>query len=150
MTHVTCRLAAKKNPDQPRNPTLGNRVWAIFTFFTVWGMWKEAPMPKTRSIRPVVSIQHRPVTVGTLDDSACRAGISASRGKSGCRVQICGAFVYGALSFSDKLSSGVAIALIQQFSPRKYVAYPESIASVLSCVSLRTRSIRLYLFFLVN
>ena len=86
----------------------------------------------------------------TRDDSACRAGISASRGKSGCRVQICGAFVYGALSFSDKLSSGVAIALIQQFSPRKYVAYPESIASVLSCVSLRTRSIRLYLSFLVN
>lgn len=36
-------------------------------------------------------------------------------------VQICGAFVYGAMSFSDKLSSGVAIALIQQFSPRKYV-----------------------------
>jgi len=48
----------------PEPYTLGNRVWAIFTFFTVWGMWKEAPMPKTRSIRPVVSIQHRPVTVG--------------------------------------------------------------------------------------
>jgi len=33
MTHVTCRLAAK-NRDQHRNPTLGNRVWATFTFFT--------------------------------------------------------------------------------------------------------------------
>jgi len=33
MTHVTCRLTAK-NRDQPRNPTLGNRVWATFTFFT--------------------------------------------------------------------------------------------------------------------
>jgi len=32
MTHVTCRLTAK-NPDQLRNPTLGNRVWA--TFFTL-------------------------------------------------------------------------------------------------------------------
>jgi len=32
MTHVTCRLTAK-NRDQLRNPTLGNRVWAIFTFF---------------------------------------------------------------------------------------------------------------------
>ena len=33
MTHVTCTLTAK-NRDQLRNPTLGNRVWATFTFFT--------------------------------------------------------------------------------------------------------------------
>jgi len=33
MTHVTCRLTAK-NQDQRRNPTLGNQVWATFTFFT--------------------------------------------------------------------------------------------------------------------
>jgi len=32
MTHITCRLTAK-NRDQLRNPMLGNRVWAIFTFF---------------------------------------------------------------------------------------------------------------------
>jgi len=32
MTHVTCRLTAKDR-DQLRNPTLGNRVWASFTFF---------------------------------------------------------------------------------------------------------------------
>ena len=32
MTHVTCRLTAK-NRDQLRNPTLGNRIWATFTFF---------------------------------------------------------------------------------------------------------------------
>jgi len=32
VTHVTCRLTAK-NRDQLRNPTLGNRVWASFTFF---------------------------------------------------------------------------------------------------------------------
>jgi len=31
MTHVTCRLTAK-NRDQPRNPTLGSRVWAAGTF----------------------------------------------------------------------------------------------------------------------
>jgi len=31
MTHVTCRLTAK-NRDQLRNPTLGNRVWATFTY----------------------------------------------------------------------------------------------------------------------
>ena len=31
MTHITCRLTAK-NRDLLRNPTLGNRVWAAFTF----------------------------------------------------------------------------------------------------------------------
>ena len=31
MTPVTCRLTAK-NRDQLRNPMLGNRVWATFTF----------------------------------------------------------------------------------------------------------------------
>jgi len=34
MTHVNCMLTAK-NRDQLRNPILGNRVWATFTFFTV-------------------------------------------------------------------------------------------------------------------
>ena len=33
MTHFTCRLTAK-NRDQLRNPTLGNRVWATFIFFS--------------------------------------------------------------------------------------------------------------------
>ena len=33
MTHVTCGLTAK-NRDQLRNPALGNRVWANFTFFS--------------------------------------------------------------------------------------------------------------------
>jgi len=33
MTHLTCRLIAK-NRDQLRNPTLGNRVQASFTFIT--------------------------------------------------------------------------------------------------------------------
>ena len=32
MTHVTCRLIAT-NWDRLWNPTLGNRVWATFTFF---------------------------------------------------------------------------------------------------------------------
>ena len=32
MTHVTCRLTAK-NRDELRNPTLGNQVWAAFSFF---------------------------------------------------------------------------------------------------------------------
>ena len=31
MTHVTCGLTAE-NRDQLRNSTLGNRVWATFTF----------------------------------------------------------------------------------------------------------------------
>jgi len=34
MTQVTCTLAAR-NQDQLRNPMLGNRVWATFTFFKI-------------------------------------------------------------------------------------------------------------------
>jgi len=33
MIHVTCRLTAKYH-DQLRDPTLGNRVWATFSFLT--------------------------------------------------------------------------------------------------------------------
>jgi len=40
MTHdVTCRLTAKYQ-DQLRNPTLGNRVWATFTFFYLLSVWR--------------------------------------------------------------------------------------------------------------
>jgi len=37
MTHITCRLTAK-NRNQLRNPTLGNRVWATFTFLSLVGV----------------------------------------------------------------------------------------------------------------
>ena len=37
MTHVTCKLTAQ-NRDQLRNPTLGNRAWAAFTFFYTVGV----------------------------------------------------------------------------------------------------------------
>ena len=46
MTHITCRLTAK-NRDQLRNPTLGNWLWAIFTFllftagFMLYVEWAE-------------------------------------------------------------------------------------------------------------
>jgi len=55
MTHVTCRLTAK-NRDQPRNPTLGNRVWTTFTFTVVlhtavrshsWNSFNSREDPKT-------------------------------------------------------------------------------------------------------
>jgi len=39
MTHITCRLTAK-NRDQLRNPTLGNRVWATFTFLVPEICWR--------------------------------------------------------------------------------------------------------------
>ena len=40
MTRVTCSLTAK-NWDQLRNHTLGNRVWATFTFFTIKCLYKS-------------------------------------------------------------------------------------------------------------
>jgi len=43
MTPVTCRLTAK-NRDQLRNPTLGNRVWATFTFYYKTGSLIQVTM----------------------------------------------------------------------------------------------------------
>jgi len=59
MTHITCRLTAK-NRDQLRNPTLGDRVWATFTFLFVMECYTSAarrPAPvRTKCIR-IVSTQ---------------------------------------------------------------------------------------------
>ena len=48
MTHVTCRLTAK-NRDQLRNPTLGNRVRATFTFSTTRKVSAVADEPSRRA-----------------------------------------------------------------------------------------------------
>jgi len=44
MTQVTCRLTAE-NRDQLRNPTLGNRVWATFTFYSYSTITAPFPPP---------------------------------------------------------------------------------------------------------
>jgi len=50
MIHVTCRLTAK-NRDELRNPTLGNRVWAAFTFYTAGeGLGVQAPVSPLSSM----------------------------------------------------------------------------------------------------
>jgi len=51
MTHVTWRLTAK-NRDQLRNPTLGDRVWATFTFSQV-----HAVRPTSRGKRALVNTE---------------------------------------------------------------------------------------------
>jgi len=53
MTHVTCRPTAK-NRDQPRNPTLGSRVWgAIFTYLFI-GV-------QSRGIKPTELVADKPL-----------------------------------------------------------------------------------------
>ena len=44
MTYVTCRLTAK-NRDQLRNPKLGNRVRATFTFYLMSVMYLQSEGP---------------------------------------------------------------------------------------------------------
>jgi len=48
MTHVTCRLTAK-NRDQLLNPTLGDRVWATFTFLPTRRRRKPAGIDTERN-----------------------------------------------------------------------------------------------------
>jgi len=54
MTHDICRLTAK-NRDQLRNPTLGNRVWATFTFLV-------SLASNNRLTRTSVTILFRPLS----------------------------------------------------------------------------------------
>ena len=58
MTHVTCGLTAK-NQDQLRNPTIGNRVWATFTFYT----FSSCTRVRGRTIETLLSLQpmRRPI-----------------------------------------------------------------------------------------
>ena len=52
MTHVTCRLTAK-NRNQLRNPSLGNRVWASFTFYvSVIGRYALTPFAQFSVVMP--------------------------------------------------------------------------------------------------
>ena len=63
MTHITCRLTAK-NRDQFRNPTLGNRVWATFTFFLLAEVMRGecCGVQKVLEIDTAVNSQHSPYT----------------------------------------------------------------------------------------
>jgi len=71
MTHVTCRLTAK-NRDHPGNPSLGNRVWATFTFtYSVRNSRQSA-------YSLYATLQHVPIqAVGKLD--AIRQAAAAMR-----------------------------------------------------------------------
>jgi len=61
MIHVTCRLTAK-NRDQLRNPGLGNRVWATFTFLrdtriTNDALVQERTFLRIRCFLPILQFQ---------------------------------------------------------------------------------------------
>ena len=90
MTHVTCRLTAK-NRDQLRNPTLGNRIWATFTFLrprgtrdvsdatrrTLQGSLKQLQTAVLQDCRgALISMQH--VGVYRPSSSPGRAAASAA------------------------------------------------------------------------
>ena len=115
MTHVTCRLTAK-NRDRLLNPTLGNRVWANFTFFTLqcksaFGtiQWRaeQGVCMQLSGVRPSVCPSVRLIRTpprrfaavgpplvdkkirglwGWIELFAGMGGISAETGEDGCEV----------------------------------------------------------------
>jgi Na+/melibiose symporter-like transporter len=54
--------------------------------------------------------------IGTSTTSICSSALTSDL--IGLNTE-CGAFVYGTMSFADKLANGIVIALIQQFNPCK-------------------------------
>ena len=100
MTHVTCRLTAK-NRDQLRNPALGNRVWASFTFLETltealdvkfsadraYAVLPGLPQPcdqqtDRQTDRPRYTCSNRPRTLETLTE-ALGVEFSADRADAG-------------------------------------------------------------------
>jgi len=68
MIHLTCRLTAK-NRDQLRNPTLGNRVWASFTFFLFYFIANIYPINRlqtTASFVQAIASRHLAVRGGVF------------------------------------------------------------------------------------
>jgi len=74
MTHVACRLTAK-NQDQNRNPTVGNRVWASFTFTQICG-GTHAVRHKNSSIGLVRLVNYSQCHRRTEPDTAGRRAIT--------------------------------------------------------------------------
>jgi len=79
MTHVTCRLTAK-NRDQLRNPTLGNRVWATFTFLQVVPVWAVRPPDVAEAGGGAYGF----AAIGTIHCSVCVVGPSRECRRSSC------------------------------------------------------------------
>jgi len=81
MTHVTCRLTAE-NRDQLRNPTLGNQVWATFTFLCLFILTRYRPGggktigPRRWQFDPKIAADLRP----SADGSAVRTSLVAGVG----------------------------------------------------------------------
>ena len=65
MTHITCRLTAK-NRVRLRNPMLGNRVWATFTFLYTAGTRQSAASTPFNRAPTHRTPPPRPTTVPSL------------------------------------------------------------------------------------
>ena len=90
MTHVTCRLTAKSR-DQLRNPTLGNRVWATFLFFTFYPSFCEstALLLRVRYCRVCVcvcvcvAVPEMPRNVSVVNETRTTVSVTASLPRRG-------------------------------------------------------------------
>jgi len=92
MTHVTCRLTAK-NRHQFRNPTLGNRVWATFTFLRAISL--RVAVPKTQIAPTPLHHPSSSIRIVLLDIKAGIRNVSESvyqrgdwHGSAGCSCSV--------------------------------------------------------------
>jgi len=98
MTHVICRLTAK-NRDQLRNPTLGNRSWATFTFLmsTVIVVLRRLDFDGercafdscVRSNIILLQCSYCLQQCGHISSSYLTQTVLCSRRHSACGVQVC-------------------------------------------------------------
>jgi Na+/melibiose symporter-like transporter len=105
-------------PMRPINKRLGRKVTMIIGLVFVlistllfWFIFEIEPL-----VRVEVTLIFACVFLGIGTSTTNVCSFSLTSDLIGLNTE-CGAFVYGIMSFADKLANGIAIATIQQFNP---------------------------------
>ncbi len=95
-----------------RKPTM--LLGLIFIFGSTLLFWFIFKVPKIIPLPATLIVACVLLGIGTSTSNICSFSLTSDL--IGLNTECC-AFVYGIMSFADKLANGIAIAVIQQFNP---------------------------------
>jgi hypothetical protein len=105
-------------PMRAINKRLGRKVTMLlgltFVLFSAILFWFIVQLQTTTRIEVALIFACVLLGIGTSTTNICSFSLTSDL--IGLNTE-CGAFVYGIMSFADKLANGIIIALIQQFNP---------------------------------
>lgn len=105
-------------PMRPINKRLGRKIsmliGVVFVILSTIFFWFLYDIENVTTIGVILMITCALLGIGTSATNICSFSLTSDL--IGLNTE-CGAFVYGIMSFADKLANGIIIALIQQFNP---------------------------------